>query len=88
MDVTPPAFGRADLSSCDREPIHIPGSIEPHGILIVFDPGNSEIVQIAGDTEKVFGQPKENFIGQRLRAYIGSAAQIKLVGRFNQFERI
>lgn len=26
-----------DLSNCDREPIHIPGSIQPHGCLLVCD---------------------------------------------------
>ena len=24
-----------DLTNCDREPIHIPGAIQPHGILLV-----------------------------------------------------
>ncbi|HWT72559.1 MAG TPA: ATP-binding protein [Oxalicibacterium sp.] len=27
-----------DLSNCDREPIHIPGSIQPHGVLLAFAP--------------------------------------------------
>ena len=26
-----------DLANCDREPIHLPGSIQPHGILLAFD---------------------------------------------------
>ena len=26
----------ADLSNCDQEPIHIPGSIQPHGALLAF----------------------------------------------------
>ncbi|OUI95831.1 hypothetical protein HK13_03120 [Acetobacter indonesiensis] len=30
-------FGQADLTSCDREPIHIPGSIQPHGCLFTCD---------------------------------------------------
>ncbi|MES2186433.1 MAG: ATP-binding protein [Pseudomonadota bacterium] len=25
------------LDSCDREPIHIPGAIQPHGVLVAFD---------------------------------------------------
>ena len=25
-----------DLTACDREPIHIPGSIQPHGILLAI----------------------------------------------------
>lgn len=27
----------ADLASCDAEPIHIPGRIQPHGVLLVLD---------------------------------------------------
>lgn len=27
-----------DLTNCDREPIHIPGSIQPHGCLLACDP--------------------------------------------------
>jgi len=26
-----------DLSACDREPIHIPGAIQSHGVLLVAD---------------------------------------------------
>ena len=25
-----------DLSTCDREPIHMPGSIQPHGFLLTL----------------------------------------------------
>ena len=28
-----PAFGEADLSNCEREQIHLAGSIQPHGAL-------------------------------------------------------
>ncbi len=27
-----------DLTNCDREPIHIPGSVQPHGALLAVDP--------------------------------------------------
>ena len=26
-----------DLTTCDREPIHLPGAIQPHGVLLAFD---------------------------------------------------
>jgi light-regulated signal transduction histidine kinase (bacteriophytochrome) len=29
-----------DLSECDREPIHVPGSIQPHGVLLVAENGH------------------------------------------------
>jgi light-regulated signal transduction histidine kinase (bacteriophytochrome) len=31
-----PAFGQADLSNCEREQIHLPGSIQPHGALMLL----------------------------------------------------
>ncbi|WP_431111978.1 ATP-binding protein [Variovorax paradoxus] len=33
-----------DLSSCDLEPIRVPGSIQPHGRMLVFEPGSLELV--------------------------------------------
>ena len=33
----PPSFTELTLENCDREPIHIPGSIQPHGALLAFD---------------------------------------------------
>jgi two-component system, chemotaxis family, sensor kinase Cph1 len=42
MRLTPdsPAFGQADLTNCERELIHLAGSIQPHGVLLVLaEPG-------------------------------------------------
>ena len=33
-----------NLSNCDREPIHTPGSIQPHGFLFVLQPGTWKIL--------------------------------------------
>ena len=32
-----------DLDLCAQEPIRIPGSIQPHGTLVVVDPGSRRI---------------------------------------------
>lgn len=37
------------LTSCDREPIHIPEAIQPHGMLVVYDIAGGGIVGHAGD---------------------------------------
>lgn len=42
----------ADISTCEREPIQIPGSVQPHGALLVIDPATLNILQAAGDTQK------------------------------------
>ncbi|MBA2635521.1 MAG: diguanylate cyclase [Sphingomonas sp.] len=44
---------RADWRACDLEPIHIPGSIQPHGVLLAFDRNRERLVQWAGDCEDI-----------------------------------
>ena len=34
-----------DLNNCDREPIHVPGSIQPHGCLLACDASGTSIVR-------------------------------------------
>ena len=55
-------FGQADLSTCDREPIHIPGSIQPHGVLLVIRRDNLAVVQYAGDTCRLLGVGPERML--------------------------
>jgi len=46
-------FELTDLADCDREPIHIPSAIQPHGTLLVVDPASDRIVQVGRGTETV-----------------------------------
>ena len=56
-------FGEADLKTCDREPIHIPGSIQPHGVLLVIDRERLAVEQAAGDTQALLGTAIEAVVG-------------------------
>ncbi|UZQ54570.1 ATP-binding protein [Trichothermofontia sichuanensis B231] len=55
-----------DLSTCEEEPIHIPGSIQPHGLLVVLAEPSLEILQISGNTELFWGQSPASLIGQSI----------------------
>lgn len=44
-----------DLNDCDREPIHVPGSIQPHGMILVADRDNLTVSHGAGDIEGLLG---------------------------------
>ena len=57
-------FGEADLTTCDREPIHIPGSIQPHGLLLVIDRRTLEVEQLAGDSERLLGIAPSGVLGR------------------------
>jgi light-regulated signal transduction histidine kinase (bacteriophytochrome) len=59
-------FGEADLTTCDREPIHIPGSIQPHGVLLVLDRRTLEVEQWAGDTRLLLGVDTAGIAGATL----------------------
>ena len=44
-----PAFGQADLSNCEREQIHLAGSIQPHGVLLVVREPDNVVVQASAN---------------------------------------
>src|SRR5919202_841848 len=69
-----------DLTNCDREPIHIPGSIQPHGVLLVVDPVSEVVLQAAGDTASTLatqrsplGLPIRDLLGVDLETMARSA---------------
>jgi light-regulated signal transduction histidine kinase (bacteriophytochrome) len=57
-----------DVTNCDREPIHIPGAILPHGAMLVLDADTLEVLQAAGDTSRLLGVPLEELLGQSVIA--------------------
>nr|WP_295662442.1 histidine kinase dimerization/phosphoacceptor domain -containing protein [Polymorphobacter sp.] len=52
-----------DISACASEPIHIPGAIQPHGLLLVADPGTLKVVAGAGRLE---GRLDPDWLGRSL----------------------
>ena len=54
-----------NLTNCDREQIHIPGSIQPHGILFGLSP-DLEIIHISNNTEYFFGVTPHELLGKHL----------------------
>lgn len=50
-----PAFGQADLSNCEREQIQIPGSIQPHGALLVVREPDLVIIQASANANEFMG---------------------------------
>ena len=58
-----------DLTSCEREPIHIPGSIQPHGLLLVVDPDTGKVTNAAGDVERRLG--RGDWLGAHIESLLG-----------------
>jgi two-component system, chemotaxis family, sensor kinase Cph1 len=61
-----------DLDNCAREPIHIPGSIQPRGVLAVVQEPAFEIRQISANVADLLGRPVEAVLGRHLSALIGA----------------
>lgn len=55
---------KIDLTSCDREPIHVPGSIQPHGALIVLQEPEMKILQVSTNTGALLGIPPNELLNQ------------------------
>lgn len=56
---------QVDLSNCDREPIHIPGQIQSHGVLIVVDQ-EYNISHCSDNLSNVFPGAGADLIGRSL----------------------
>lgn len=50
-----PAFGKADLSNCEREQIHLAGCVQPQGALIVAQEPDLRIVQASANAASFLG---------------------------------
>ena len=63
-----------DRNNCEREPIHIPGSVQPHGALLVVDAGSDLILQASDNIREFLGLSTEELLGQPLSAALDAQA--------------
>lgn len=57
-----PAFGQADLTNCERELIHLAGSIQPHGVLLVLREPGLHVVQASANVFTHLGVPADSLL--------------------------
>ncbi len=53
--LTSPPFGQADLTNCERELIHLAGSVQPHGALLVLRPSDLVVMQASANVDYILG---------------------------------
>ena len=82
---TPPGKGPfhewnnpADLEKCDREPVHISGTIMPHGVLLILTPDEGRIAGISANVEFWFKDKPDDLLNQRLAAIFPDESKQKL----------
>ena len=69
--ITDPDLDRVDLHNCDREPIHIPNLIQPHGVLLAISVETEQIVQVSLNTQEILSLEPEELLGQSLTEFLG-----------------
>jgi chemotaxis family two-component system sensor kinase Cph1 len=67
-----------DLTNCDKEAIHIPGSIQPHGLLFVLEEPELKIIQVSQNTFQVLGIHPQELLNQHLETLLDSQQIINL----------
>ena len=70
-----PAFGQADMTNCERELIHLAGSIQPHGLLLVLREPGLRIVQASRTAGSWLGRPLEWLLLANLEALGGDVVK-------------
>src|SRR5262245_6318669 len=60
-----------DLTNCDREPIHTPGSIQPHGCLLVTDADLRRVLRHSTNISTFLGLPSDDYVGTALDDVFG-----------------
>lgn len=63
---------KVDLTNCDREPIHIPGSIQPHGAMVVLDEETGGIAFVSDNLDRFLGSTNRDYIGAELSELVGA----------------
>jgi len=60
-----------DLTACDREPIHIPSLIQPHGVLMVLTQPDLVITQVSANAD-LLGRAAADLLGQPLATVLNA----------------
>ena len=60
-----------DLTNCASEPIHVPGRIQPHGVLLALSEPELTITRASTSSETVLGRSAETLIGQPIESLVG-----------------
>jgi light-regulated signal transduction histidine kinase (bacteriophytochrome) len=72
-----------NLTNCEQEPIHIPGSIQPHGFLLGINANTSTIEYCSGNVEVYTAKPYEQILGKKPAEVFGDDVQTRIDSYLN-----
>jgi two-component system, chemotaxis family, sensor kinase Cph1 len=77
-----------DLSNCDREPIHVPGAVQPHGVLLAFEPHSDRLVHVSENVRTLLGRDAAGLLNERLEDVLGRSAAAEIARLAEQGDEI
>ncbi|WP_251152302.1 SpoIIE family protein phosphatase [Cellulosimicrobium sp. Marseille-Q4280] len=60
-----------DLDNCAREPIHVPGLVQPRGVLLAVRESDGTVLQASASAERLLGVSPHDLLGEHLAAALG-----------------
>ena len=75
------------LDNCHKEPIHIPGSIQPHGYLLVVDPATMTLSCVSENVTELCGDGLSECIGKSLSEVV-DADYCAIINKHWQTEKL
>lgn len=75
-----PAYAPVDLDTCEAEPIHIPGAIQPHGVLLAVDDTSGQIVMASANAAAHLGIPADEATALTLAEVLGEELAERIMG--------
>lgn len=67
-----------DLTNCDREPIHLSGAIQPHGVLLGVAESDLNVQRVSANTRAHLGVEPSGLLGAPLSQALGEEAAERL----------
>ncbi|MEP1611588.1 MAG: ATP-binding protein [Roseobacter sp.] len=63
---------RVDLDTCDQEPIHLIGAVQPHGALVAFDLDSHKIIYASANSAEFVGHSPQAILDKPISFLIGT----------------
>src|SRR5262249_55884021 len=79
MTTTAPNLEALDVRNCDKEPIRIPGSIQPHGVLLALDPVTFNVLQVSANIGNQLGVDSDSALTGGLNIIFGEKVGAELI---------
>ena len=72
------------VENCADEPIHVPGAVQPHGLLLVLEEPLLTITRVSNNTQALVGVAPHNLLGQPLSHILGEKQHADIVEEAQQ----